>query len=74
MEHKELINLGNNIRAERNRIRCTQEKLAELTGLQTPHIGRIERGEIDIRFTTFLAIMKALNVPFEKLYNVNDEK
>ncbi len=69
-----LVKLGNNIRAERSRLRYSQEKLAAMAGILQPHLGKIERGEIDIRISTFIAIMKALNVPFEKLYDVNDEK
>ena len=73
MVNKDLIVLGNNIRAERNRLRYTQEKLAEITGLQTPHIVRIEKGEIDIRFSTLVSILKALNIPFDKIYDLNND-
>ena len=65
---EELIKLGNNIRAERNRLRMSQEQLAAKADLQTNHIINIENGKYDIKFTTLLAIMKALNVPFDKLY------
>ena len=65
---EELIKLGNNIRAERNRLRMSQEQLAAKADLQTNHISNIENGKYDIKFTTLLAIMKALNVPFDKLY------
>lgn len=68
-----LEKLGNNIRAERNRLRYSQEKLAELAGIQQPHLGKIERGEVDVRFSTLVAIMKALKVPFEKLYDVTED-
>ena len=65
-----LEELGNNIRAERNRLRLSQEQLASLAGIQQPHLGKIEGGEVDVRFSTLTAIIEALNVPFEKLYNI----
>ena len=68
----DLVKLGNNIRAERNRLRYSQEKLAELAGLQQPHLGKIERGEVDLRLSTFVSILKALNIPFERLYDINE--
>ncbi len=64
--------LGNNIRAERNRLHLTQEQLASKAGLQTHHISNIENGKYDIKFSTLIAILKALNVPFEKLFDLND--
>lgn len=67
-----LKKLGNNIRAERNRLNLSQEKLAQATNLQTHHISNIENGKIDIKFTTLLAILKALNVSFEKLFDIDE--
>ena len=66
----DLVELGRNIKAERNRRFLSQEELAELVGVQTHHISKIERGLADIKFTTLIAILKALNVDFEKLYNI----
>lgn len=68
--NKILIELGNNIRAERNRRKYSQAELAELVGIATPHISKIESGQTDIKFTTLIAILKALNIPFEKLYEL----
>ena len=51
--------LGNNLRAERNRQRLSQEQLAEMAGLQMQHVSKIENGQTDIRFTTLIAILKA---------------
>lgn len=70
----ELTILGNNIRAERNRLHLSQEQLAGRAGLQTHHISNIENGKYDIKFTTLLAIMKALNVSFDKLYDLQETK
>lgn len=68
--NNDLLILANNLKAERNRQRLTQEKLAELAGLQMQHISKIENAQTDIRFTTLIAILKALNIPFEKLYEL----
>ena len=66
----DLIELGKNIKAERNRQFLSQEKLAELVGVQTHHISKIERGLVDIKFSTLIGILKALNLKFEKLYDI----
>ena len=68
-----LKKLGNNIRAERNRHNYTQEDLESITGILAQHIGRIEKGEIDIRISTLVVLLKALNVPFEALYNIKED-
>lgn len=68
----DLAELGKNIKAERNRQFLSQEKLAEMVGVQTHHISKIERGLVDIKFSTLIAILKALNLKFEKLYEINN--
>ena len=67
-----LIKLGNNIRAERNRLHLSQEHFAEKVDIRTSHVSNIENGKVDIKFSTLLAIMKALDVPFEKLFDFNN--
>ena len=66
----DLVELGKNIKAERNRQFLSQEKLAEMVRVQTHHISKIERGLVDIKFSTLIAILKALNLKFEKLYDI----
>ncbi len=71
MNEKEiLITIGNNIRAERNRIRLSQEDLAEKVSLSEKHISKIERGKSNAKITTIISIMKALDIPFEALYKL----
>lgn len=65
-----LQELGNNIRAERNRLKLSQAGLAYQVGVSVPHISKIESGFADIKFTTLIAILKALDIPFEKLYEL----
>lgn len=65
--------IGNNIRAERNRLGWSQDDFAEKSGLQREHISKIERGIIDMRVTsTLIPILKALNLKFEKIYDINE--
>lgn len=69
MENKSLlIQIGNNICAERCRARLTQEALAEKISMNVRNLGRIERGESNAKITNIIAIMKALNIPFEAIY------
>ena len=71
MKDKEILKeIGNNIRAERNRKGLSQEKLAELTGISYGQvIGTIERGEINTSILFIIKIMKILNIDFEKIYS-----
>lgn len=63
------IQIGNNLRAERSRLGLSQEELAERAGLQRQHISKIENGIIDIRVSTLIPLLKALNLKFEQLYD-----
>lgn len=73
MDKKFLKILGHNIKVERVKQDYTQEKLAELSGIQMQHLSKIEKGECNIKFLTLIAILKGLNVPFESLFNINSE-
>uniref|UniRef100_UPI004027DE88 helix-turn-helix domain-containing protein n=1 Tax=Candidatus Scatousia sp. TaxID=3085663 RepID=UPI004027DE88 len=69
MDKKALLAIfGNNLRAERNRQNLSQEKLAEKAGIMMSQISRIESGKTDLRLSTLVPILKALNLEFEKLY------
>lgn len=62
-KNKDLIALADAIRLERLRRKWSQEKLAEITKIGNyQQISRIERGDVDMRVTTLLSIMKALNL------------
>lgn len=72
-KEKILLEFGRNLKAERNRAGLSQEKLAEKIGLSYGQvIGTIERGEVNTSLTTIIAIMDALNIDFEKLFNRKD--
>ena len=67
------VQIGNNLRAERSRLNWSQEELAEKTGLQRQHISKIEKGLIDMRISTLVPILQALNIKFEQLYNTRND-
>lgn len=72
MQHKEILKkIGNNLRAERNRLNLSQEELAEMADLQRQHISKIENGQINMRVSTLVPLLKALNIKFEQLFDVN---
>ncbi len=54
--------VGNNIRACRNRLGISQEKLAELSGLHRTYVGGVERGERNISILNLDKIAAALKV------------
>ncbi len=73
MDEKYLIIFGNNLRAERNRRKLTQEALANLAGLQMQQISLIENGKSDFKFSTLVNLMKALNIEFDKLFSLKND-
>lgn len=40
---------------------CSQEELANLTGIERSHMGRIERGKANVSFLNLMKIAKALD-------------
>ena len=71
MDKKDILKeFGRNLKAERNRAGLSQEQLAEKIGLSYGQvIGTIERGETNTSITDAFAIMRALNLDFEKLFD-----
>jgi transcriptional regulator with XRE-family HTH domain len=58
---------GENVRTARKARGWTQEELAEKTGLAAVQVSRIERGVREVRITTLLRLLKALELPPETL-------
>lgn len=54
---------GANVRAMRLARGWTQEDLAEHSGLAPVQISRIERGKREVRLTTLIRLVRALDVP-----------
>lgn len=61
-EEKDLLALGREIRRHRNAKGLSQEKLAELSGLNRNYIGFVERAERSPRVTTIFRIARALDL------------
>jgi len=57
------LKVGQNIRAERNRVGITQEALAERCDMHPVEVGRAERGTRDLRVSTIAKLAKGLGVP-----------
>ncbi|MFQ8624983.1 MAG: helix-turn-helix domain-containing protein [Candidatus Gastranaerophilaceae bacterium] len=65
-----LKEFGKNLRAERNRAGLSQEQLAEKIGVSYGQVvGTIERGETNTSLSVIVAIMEALDLDFEKLFD-----
>lgn len=67
-----LKEFGKNLRAERNRAGLSQEQLAEKIGVSYGQVvGTIEKGETNTSLSVIVAIMDALDLDFEKLFDRN---
>ena len=61
-DEKDLLALGREIRRHRDLKGLSQEKLAELAGLNRNYIGFVERAERSPRVITILRIARALDL------------
>ena len=70
------LDIGSRIRAEREKQKITQEKLAEMVDVGTTHISHIETGNTKMSMKVFIAILNALNVSSDELLrnHVNKSK
>lgn len=64
-----LHELGNRIRAQRKRIRLTQEELALVAGVDRSYYGAVERGERNITFLVLYRLCRALQCDVALLTN-----
>ena len=58
-----LAALGAVIRNERKKRGLSQEGFSALAGLSRAFVGEIERGEVNVSFSTLIALAEGLNVP-----------
>ena len=74
MDKKEILKeFGRNLKAERNRAGLSQEQLAERIGVSYGQVvGTIERAETNTSLSVIVAIMDALDLDFEKLFDRNN--
>lgn len=73
-EHIDRRKLGTYIRALRRAKGISQEKFAGMADVPRPHMGAIEAGRIDIRFSTIRRIALALEISLETLMRFEDVK
>lgn len=64
--------VGNEIRNTRIKQGLTIEELAEMTGLSTSYLGRIELGKLNITMLTLEKIVISLNISPSKLFEFSD--
>lgn len=62
-----LAKFGSNVRAARLARGWSQEELAHRTGLASVQVSRIERGKREIRLTTLLRLLTALDADESEL-------
>ena len=72
MEYNPLLPLGYAIKAQREKLRFTQEYLAEKTGFDRTYISMLERGRRNPSFLNLLRIAKGLEIPITQLIGVYD--
>lgn len=63
----EIERIGRRIRTLREELGWLQRELAERADLPIRTIGRIERGEVDVRISTLAKIATALGITIEQL-------
>lgn len=56
------VEFGGRVRAERNKLGWTQERLAEEVGLHFTYVGSVERGERNVSLKNILRLAAALHV------------
>ncbi|ABY42074.1 MULTISPECIES: helix-turn-helix domain-containing protein [Bacillus cereus group] len=60
--------LGERIRFLRKEKNLSQERLGELSGIHTNHIGAIERGEKNVTLESLAKVTKGLDITLEELF------
>ena len=69
MNENTVTKLGLKIRVERQKQKISQERLAELSGLNRNFIGMIERGETNVTVKNLENIANALKLEIKELFN-----
>jgi transcriptional regulator with XRE-family HTH domain len=70
---RELRIFGARLRSERERLRLSQEELAERSGLHRTYVGGVERGERNVGLLNVLRLARALAVAPSSLLRDLDE-
>lgn len=64
-----LVQLGAKVRAKRTAMGLSQEALADASGIERSHMGKIERGERNVTFLNIVRIAGALETKPSELLN-----
>jgi len=64
-----LRKIGLNFRVERTKQGLSQERFAELAGVHTNYIGKIERGEQNLTIKKIVSLVNTLNISIEKIFD-----
>ncbi|KKT96563.1 MAG: helix-turn-helix protein [Parcubacteria group bacterium GW2011_GWA2_45_15] len=68
MKREVLIKFGKKVRAERDKLRFSQEELASRAGVHRTYIGMIERAEKNITLENIEKVAKALNLKLSDFF------
>jgi len=60
--------IGERLRAYRNRAGLSQDEVAEKAGVHPTYVGQLERGEKNATLESVEKVARALNLPFEVLF------
>jgi transcriptional regulator with XRE-family HTH domain len=66
------VKIGRRVRSERVKRFTTQERLAAAAGISSRQLVRIERNEVDPRFSTILKLAEALEVEPSELVETEE--
>jgi transcriptional regulator with XRE-family HTH domain len=71
MKREILVKFGNKVRERRTALGLSQEELASRAGVHRTYVGMIERAEKNITLENIQKIAKALEIPLDKLMDLD---
>lgn len=72
--NKLLIKLGIRVRSLRNAQKISQEKLAEMSGVDPKYIGLIERAQTNPSINTLSRIVDSLGISLSELFSFSESR
>jgi len=72
-KEEQMIYLGKKIKAAREQIGLTQDKLADLVGVSRAAVARWENGDIEPKLKNLIALTEALNVSSDYLLGISED-
>ncbi|MCD7781023.1 MAG: helix-turn-helix domain-containing protein [Candidatus Gastranaerophilales bacterium] len=64
LDYKDVLKkIGLNFRIERTKLGLSQERFAEIAGVHTNYIGKVERGEQNLTVKKIVELSNSLKVP-----------